>query len=141
MSDNGARDGRGWSRGGLREDPRSWLIRGEPQIVAVIRALEVAALGMAGRILSKHVTPAVRAMGVFMVRLADGRIRTMREAGGAQEVAIDMMSRVMMGLAGKRPMDEEALDEIYAVVFQADSHAQSVGIVGPGTLRSALRGD
>lgn len=136
---NGENPGR--ATGGLRENSRSWLIYGDETASAVIRSLEVAALGMTGRTLAKHVRPEVRAIGHFMMRLAEGRIRLMQDAGGVEEEAIGGTARVMEALAGKREMDKQALDEIYATVFHAERRARAAGIVGPGTLRSALRGD
>lgn len=132
----------GYPTNGLRDDPRQWLIYGEPQQAAIIRGLEIMGLQMVGRTLAKNPIRQVRGIGHFMLNLAEGRIRTALKEGGYHQVVIEYLAKLMAFLAGQAPPpDPQVLDELHAVVYQTDHRARSAGIGGEGALRSLVRGD
>ena len=130
----------------LRTDERQWLIyeAGDGKVGALIRGLEAMALQMAGQTLAKHPVDGARAIGHFMLRVSEARLRSMLKHGGAQAVVVKELSLVMNWLAQRTPWSPDvkrALDELYALVVHVDSRARSAGIVGPGHIREAVRGD
>ena len=126
---------------GLRSDLRQWLIYDDETLGAVARALEVAALAMAGQTLMRRPEAPVRLLGKVMVRIASTRTNEMLRNDGAQRVAIGHTSKVLNWLAGKASFPADELDELHAAAFRLDSRAQSAGVQGPGTVREAIRGD
>lgn len=129
---------------GLRTDERQWLIYGEEEIGALVRGLEAMALQMAGRVLAKNRIDGVRGIGNFMLRIADVRLREMLRNDGVQKVVVQHLEKIMAVLSGKgiwEPAASRALDELYALTVHTDSRAMDAGIVGPGTIREAVRGD
>jgi hypothetical protein len=133
----------GYSTAGLRDDARQWLIYQEPQMGAVMRALEMAALGMCGRVLARSSKRSARGVGNFMAKVAEARMRTMTQQGGVSEAAVLTVAAAMQfwQYGNDDPAAERAADEVYATVFQLDSRANGAGITGPGTIREAIRGD
>lgn len=130
----------------LRTDDRQWLIyeTGGGETGALIRGIEAMALQMAGRTIAKHPVAGIRGIGNFMLRVADARLREMLRKDGAEAVVVKQLSLIMRWLARKTPWSpdvERSLDEIYALVVHVDSRAMGAGIVGPGTIREAVRGD
>ena len=126
---------------GLRSDFRQWLIYDDESLGAVARALEVAALAMAGQTLLRRPEGPIRLLGRFMVRVASARTEEMLRSDGAQRVAIEHTSKVFNWLAGKAPFPADELDELHAAAFRLDARAQAAGVRGPGTIREAIRGD
>ncbi len=130
----------------LRTDERQWLIyeSGDGKVGALIRGVEAMALQMAGQTLAKHPVDGVRALGHFMLRVANARLRSMLRKGGAAAVVVKELSLVMAWLAHKAPWTpdvDRALSELYALTVHVDGRAQGAGIVGPGLIREAVRGD
>lgn len=131
----------------LRRDFRQWLIYDEPSVGAVVRALEVVALGMVGRRFAQHQNISVRALGNVMARLAEARLRcalglvkdvgTTPERRLAMEWAMQVAEWANNG--GVEPVG--ALDELHAAVFHLDSRLNSAGLAGPGWIRDLGRGD
>ncbi len=129
----------------LRTDDRQWLIyETDGEVAALTRGLEVMALVMAGKTLARHRIDGIRGIGNHMLRIAEGRMRIMKQNGGAQEVVMDHLEKVLMVALGKMPWTPDAaaaLDELYALTVYTDTRASEAGIVGPGDLRKAMRGD
>lgn len=131
---------------GLRTDERQWLIYDEEVLGAVMRGLEAFALHLAGGPLTRHRVGAVRAIGHFMRKVSDARLREMEKNGSAQEVVVEHIRRIFIWLgqeqnSGLALPEPEGLDEIHAAVVRLDSRAKSAGVVGPGVHRLAVRGD
>lgn len=134
----------------LRHDPRQWLIHQRGPVEAVVRALEVMALGMAGRQLAKHPHQSVRAVGNLMLRLASARagcalglskgVDTSEDRRTAMQWAVQVSNWAMSPDPRTEP-PVQALDELHAAAFQLDSRLNSAGLSGPGWVRDLGRGD
>lgn len=136
----------GYPTNGLRDDGRQWLIYGEPQQGALVRGVEAMALSMAGqslvRVGRKSNLIAIRALGFFMVNLADARMRDALNAGDYRATVVGYLAKVTRFVAGQAPPpDPQILDELHALTYQTDHRARSAGIRGEGTLRQLIRGD
>ena len=129
----------------LRTDDRQWLVyETDGEVGALVRGVEVMSLVMAGKVLARNRLDGIRGIGHFMLRIADARMREMRKNGGAQEVVMDLLERILMVASGKSPWTpdvDRALDELYALTVYTDGRAKDAGLVGPGTIREAVRGD
>ncbi len=129
----------------LRTDDRQWLIyETDGEVGALTRGLEAMALQMAGQTLARNRIDALRGLGHHMIRVSDARLRTMLKNDGAQAVVVRHLQRLMRVASGKALWDSactRALDELYALTVHTDGRAMAMGIVGPGTLREAMRGD
>ena len=132
-------------RYGLRTDERQWLIYGDEKVGALARGLEAMALHIAGGPLRRHRHEGVRLIGVYMQRIAKGRIDEMHRNGGAQEIVAEHLADIFEWLgreqAGVHLPPPEGLKEIHALAFHADRRAANAGIQGPGVHREAVRGD
>ncbi len=128
----------------LRHDPRQWLIYGEGETTAVARALEVLALGIVGRSLAQSPVVQVRAMGNFMMRWSDTRLRYMLgmlgDVSDEQRAAGEALIQISGFLSGATNEPTEALDEFHAAVFSLDSKLKEMGIKGDGWMRELARG-
>lgn len=135
-------DGDRYRSAGLRSDERQWLIYDDESVGALGRGLEVMAMSMTGQMLAKHQLKPIRAMGNFMLRIAESRAAEMMRNDGAQRVMIEHLSKVMTFLAGHSAhIPELEIDELWAVTFHADRRAKAAGIQGPGAHRLIVRGD
>lgn len=132
----------------MRRDRSSWSIYHRGPVEAVVRALETAALGMAGRSLSKHGHQPVRAIGHLMLRLSDARTRAAlglvkgAETTEDREEAMRWVIDITRWAADPRtPEPTEALDEFHAAAFHLDSRLNAAGLAGDGWERNLGRGD
>lgn len=143
VGSNGVRPNRdaGWDTKGLREDPRQWIIYHEAAQEAVVRAIQTAALQMVGQHLAKHPEMQVRAIGTLMLKMADVGVRTAFAHGGDRQTAMEHLSKTLAHVYGQAPIPLEALDDLWATVYQIDHRMNSAGIRGTGFLRDLIRGD
>ncbi len=129
----------------LRTDDRQWLIyETDGEVGGLVRGVEVMALVMAGKVFARHRVDGIRGIGHFMLRIANARMREMKKNGGAQEAVMDHLEKILKVAVGGSPWTpdaERALDELYALTVYTDTRAKDAGIVGPGTIREAVRGD
>jgi hypothetical protein len=131
----------------LRTDFRQWLIYDEPTTGAVVRALEVMALGMAGRTLSRHRTQSVRALGTIMMRLADARTKVMLgtvknwETNDEAEQAIKAVMTTGEWIGSGSDIAPIELDELHATVFHLDHRLNTAGVTGKSWVSGLGRGD
>ncbi len=136
--------GEGYSTTGLRTDERQWLIYHDEGIGALMRGLEAMALQMTGAQLQRAKLFQLRGLGTLMVRVSVARFNAMHNNDGAQRVVAEALRRVMAAMSGREQWTRDtfnALDELHAMNTHTDSRAMGAGIYGPGTLRTAVRGD
>jgi len=131
----------------LRTDLRQWLIYDDEAAYATADAIDTLAYRLAGSMLARHQDIEMRAIGNYLLRVADARERRMlgemegHESTEIEQAAIHHVGVILkwLGEGGDRP--EESLDELHAVVFAIDSKVQSAGATGPSPMAGLVRGD
>ena len=131
----------------LRTDLRQWLIHDDEAAFATADAIDTLAYRLAGSMLAQHAEIEMRAIGNYLLRVADVRERRMlgelkdHDSTELEQAAIHHVGAVLRWIVegGERP--EQAFDELHAVVFVIDSKVQSAGATGPSVMAGLVRGD
>lgn len=126
----------------LRTDLRQWLIYDDDAAYATADALDALAYRFTGAALSQHEDIELRAVGNFMLKVAEVREKRLsgEDATKIELAAITHIAAILQYMVGG-PKPEEALSEVQAVVFAIDSKVNASGTRSTSAMAGLVRGD